>query len=160
MSTPPKADPAIYPKLREHALLHVRLNNLPDDSVHSVLMDWRVGNGTTTVLAAADGTASVYLSSGGGYLGGAQKYPAMRNAALEAVRLATGLFPQFNPTESLNLPTTGEVFFYLTTSKDVRLAVTQEANLRAGQGPFASLGGMMQAIITLYRRNSEPPTTP
>jgi hypothetical protein len=157
MSTPPKADPAIYPKLREHAL-HFRLDNLPADSVHAVLMDWNVGLGTATVLAAADGTASVYLSSGGGNLGGGQKYPAIRHAALEAVRLATALFPHFNPTESLDLPPAGEVFFYLTTSKDVRLAIVQEADLRAGQGPFAALGGMMQTIITQYRRSSSPPT--
>jgi hypothetical protein len=153
MSTPPKADPAIYRKLRDDMLPSTQPGFEPS-AVQKVLMDWNVGNGTTTVLAAADGTASVYLSSGGGYLGGGQKYPAIRNAALEAVRLATGLFPHFKPTESLNLPTAGEIFFYLTTSKDVRLAVAQEADLRAGQGPFASLAGMMQAIITQYRRNS------
>jgi hypothetical protein len=63
MNIPPKADPAIYPKLREHALLKIRLNNLSGDSVHSVLMDWNISNGTATVFATADGTASVYLSS-------------------------------------------------------------------------------------------------
>jgi hypothetical protein len=72
VNKPPKANPAIYPKLREHALLKIRLNNLSGDSVHSVLMDWHVTNGTATVFAAADGTASLYLSSGGGFLGGGQ----------------------------------------------------------------------------------------
>src|SRR5215831_4132356 len=31
-----------------------------------VIMDWPVGNGTATVVAISDGTASIYLSSGGG----------------------------------------------------------------------------------------------
>jgi hypothetical protein len=149
----PKADPTIYPKLREHALLKIRLENLSGDSVHSVLMDWNVSNGTATVLAAADGTASLYLSSGGGFLGGGQKYPELRNAALHAVHLATGLFSHFDTTESIDLPAAGEVFFYLTTSNGVRLAIAKEVNLRTGNDPLASLGAIMQEIITQYRMN-------
>lgn len=148
---PQKADPAIYPKLREHALLRIRLNNLSGDSVHSVLMDWNVSNGTATVLAAADGTASVYLSSGGGFLGGGQKYPELRNAALHAVHLATDLFKYFNATETIDLPVPGDVFFYLTTSNGVRRAIAKEADLRTGIGPLAPLGAIMQRIIMEYR---------
>jgi hypothetical protein len=160
MSAPNKADPAIYPKMREHALLKIRLNNLPDDSVHSVLMDWAVANGTATVLAAVDGTASVYLSSGGGYLGGGQKYPAIREAALQAVHLATKLFWEFAPTEKTDLPLGGNVFFYLTTNKDLRIAMANEETLKAGSDPLSALGAAMQQIITEYRlkfpNNQEP----
>jgi hypothetical protein len=152
MNAPQKADPAIYPKMREHAL-QSRFKNLSGDSVHSVLMDWNVGNGTATVLAAADGTASIYLSSGGGHLGGGQKYPAIRGAALQAIRLATDLISQFKTTETFNLPVAGEVFFYLTTSKDVRLAIAKEADLQTEKEPLAALGAIMQEIITQYRLN-------
>ena len=69
MKTPGKTDPAIYPRLRDKAL-KIRLPNLPPGSVHAVLMDWNVTNGTATVLAGAEGTASIYLSSGGGFIGG------------------------------------------------------------------------------------------
>ena len=48
-----------------------------DHSVHAVLMDWNIGKAVASVLAVADGTASVYLSSGGGYLGGGQRSPVM-----------------------------------------------------------------------------------
>lgn len=154
----PKADPAIYPKLREYALLKIRLKNLEGDSVHSILMDWNINNGTVTVLAAADGTASLYLSIGGGYIGGGQKYPLLRNAALQAVRLAADLFSHFAPTETIDLPAAGDVFFYLTTSNGVRRAVAKDANLRAGSDPLSSLGAIMQEIITQYRLNSPRPT--
>jgi hypothetical protein len=156
MSTPPRADPAIYRKLRDR-MLQTKQPGFEPAAVQSVSMDWHVGNGTATVFAAADGTASIYLSSGGGYLGGGQKYPAIRDAAQQAVRLATDLIPQFKPTESFNLPAAGEVFFYLTTSKDVRLAIVQEADLKMGKDPFLALGGIMQTIITQYRLNSPPP---
>jgi hypothetical protein len=155
MSTPPKADPAIYRKLRDQ-MLQSEQPGFEPGAVQMVLMDWHLGNGTVTVLAAADGTASIYLSSGGGYIGGGQKYPAIRDAALQAVRLATDLISRFNPTESLNLPGADEVFFYLKTSKGVRLAIAREADLKSGQGPLAALGAVMQEVITQYRMNSPP----
>jgi hypothetical protein len=158
MSTPQKADPAIYPMIRENAL-KLRLDNLPDDAVHALLMDWQIGNGTMTVLAAADGTASVYLSSGGGFIGGGQKYPEIHDAAIHAVHLATDLVSNFESTEAYDLPAAGDVFFYRTTNRDVRRAVAKEADLISGKDPLADLGAMMQEIITQYRLNS-PNETP
>jgi hypothetical protein len=156
MINAPKADPAIYPKMRAHAL-EMRLKNLASDAVQIVLMDWNITNGTATVLAAADGTASVYLSSGGGYLGGGQRYPEIRQAALHAIRLATDLFLNFAPAETFDLPARGEVFFYLTTNAGVRRAAAIEANLKAGTDPLSALGGVMQRIITEYRTNFPQP---
>ena len=153
MSSPPKADPAIYRKLRDR-MLQSRQHGFEPAAVQSVLMDWHVGNGTVTVFAAADGTASIYLSSGGGYIGGGEKYPAIRDAAQQAVRLATALSPHFKPTESVDLPPPGEVFFYLTTSEGVRLAVARETDLRMGKDPLVALGGIMQAVVTQYRLNT------
>lgn len=164
MDTPRKADPAVYVRLRQQAL-EKQLPNLPRDTVHIVLMDWHVGNGTATVLAAADGTASLYLSSGGGFLGGGQRYPAIRATALRAVTLAGELLAQFEPAESFALPDPGAVFFYVTTGAGVRFAAAAEARLRAGTDPLAVLGGVMQRIVTEYRllRTDKPPakeTTP
>lgn len=150
MNTPQKADPAIYRSLRENAL-KLRPNSLRNDAVHAVLMDWNVGNGTATVLAAADGSASIYLSSGGGYIGGGQKFPEIREAALQAIQVATSLLSQFKKTETSNLPAEGEVFFYLTNNTGAHLAVATEVKLEAGTDPLGSLGEIMQQIISEYR---------
>jgi len=147
---PHKADPAIYPKLRENAL-KIRLANLANNSVHAILMDWNVPNGTVTVLAAADGTASMYLSSGGGFLGGGQKYPAIREAALHAVNLAMQLSSLFQMAETIDLPPQGDIFFYLASNTGVLRAVATEAKLKIGTDPLASLGAAMQGIVTAYR---------
>lgn len=145
-----KADPAIYSQMRRTAL-EARLRNVPREAVHLVLMDWHVDKGTVTVVAAADGTASLYLSSGGGFIGGGQKVPSLREAALHAVAVATGLRFYFEPTDSTPLPSLGDVTFYMTTAADVRRAVAAEAKLRAGADPLAALGGAMQRIVTEYR---------
>jgi hypothetical protein len=158
MDSSPRADPAMYRKLRDH-MLRSKQPNFEPDAVQAVFMDWHVGNGTATVFAAADGSASVYLSSGGGFLGGGQKYPAICNAALHAVQIAVGLLSQFKSTETIDLPPAGDVYFYLTTSSALRIAVAKEANLRAGTDPLLALGAIMQQIVTQYRLNSPPSST-
>lgn len=156
---PTKADPAIYPKMRANALA-MRDPNLGSGAVSVVLMDWHVANGTASVLAASDGTASIYISSGGGFIGGGQRYPQLREAAQQVVHLATNLISQFAATKTTDLPPSGEVYFYVTTSSGVRRAVAKEANLRNGTDPLMALGNMMQHIVTLYRLTSPQPSAP
>lgn len=150
MDAPHKADPATYAMLRRHAL-ELRLPHFPARALQSVLMDFHVDHGTVTVVACADGTASLYLSSGGGFLGGSQRYPAIREAALHAVALATTLQSHFVTTETSALPPLGDVTFYVTTGLGVRMAVASQARLRAAADPLAGLGGAMQKIVTEYR---------
>jgi hypothetical protein len=145
-----RADPAIYSKLRGHAF-ELRLSGLESRAVHAVLMDWHVSSGTATVLASADGTASIYLSSGGGHLGGGQGHPEIREAALHAVRLATSLLPHFQPTETFDLPGREDVAFYLITGEGVHSAVIREEKLKNGTAALTALGAAMQMIITRYR---------
>jgi hypothetical protein len=148
-----KADPSIYTQMRRHAF-EVRLPKLGRDAVHIVLMDWLIDKGTATVVAAADGAASVYLSVGGGFIGGSEKFPAIRQAALHAVKVATGLQLHFDRAQATPLPSLGDVNFYVTTNDSVRMAVAPEAKLRTGTDPLSSLGAAMQKIITGYRLNS------
>jgi hypothetical protein len=147
----------MYRRLRDQ-MLQSNQPGFEPDAVQAVFMDWNIGNGTATVLAAADGSASVYLSSGGGYIGGGQKYPAIRDAALHAVQIAASLLSQFKSTETIDLPPADEVYFYLKTNTEPRLAVAKEADLRAETDPLASLGAMMQEIITQYRLNFPRPS--
>jgi hypothetical protein len=152
-SAPGKADPAIYPRMRANALaMHGK--TLGSGTVVVVLMDWHVANGTASVLAASDGTASIYLSSGGGFLGGGQRYPQLHDAAQLAVHLADEAISHFQEAPSSDLPPNGEVFFYLTTNNVVRRAVAQESALRNGTDPLLALGNAMQQIVTLYRLTS------
>src|ERR1044072_5497440 len=46
--------------------------NIPanETKIYGVIMDWDVGEGIATVVAFQSGDASVYLSSGGGVIGG------------------------------------------------------------------------------------------
>ena len=113
-------------------------------------MDWGIKTGTVTVIAMSDGSASIYLSSGGGSLGGIGQ-ETIRNAAKKAVTLAATVQPQMQDTKTFPLPATGDVEFYALTDAGVFNANVREADLRTGRGPFISLGNAMQEVITAYR---------
>jgi hypothetical protein len=115
-----------------------------------VVMDWGVTNGTATVMALSDGSASIYLSGGGGYLGGQTKEP-IRAAAHLAVATAAEFQPQMKATTDYVLPASGEVIFYILTDSGVFSASGKEEELREPGHPLGKLGNAMQNIVTQYR---------
>ena len=52
-----------------------------------VIMDWVGSNATATVVAFSNGHASIYLSTGGGFIGGGESksHESVRNAAKKMV---------------------------------------------------------------------------
>ncbi|HUA86813.1 MAG TPA: hypothetical protein VMB85_23310 [Bryobacteraceae bacterium] len=115
-------------------------------------MDWGVTEGSATVVALSDGHASIYLSSGGGYLGGSQSHESIRNAARAAVAAAAEFQPQMKLTSTFPLPRQGEVIFYLLTDEGVFTASGPEQEMSGQQNKLSKLGNAMQLIITEYQK--------
>jgi hypothetical protein len=115
-----------------------------------VLMDWGVNNGIATVVAASDGSASVYLSGGGGYIGGKGQEP-VRLAAQKAVEIARTVQLPSQPTIDFPVPETGGVFFYFLTDAGVFMFRTSVQDLKSPTHPLRTIGDAMQGVITQYR---------
>lgn len=115
-----------------------------------VLMDWGVNNGIATVVASSDGSASVYFSSGGGYIGGRGQEP-IRLAAQKAVDVARAVQLASQPTTEFPLPETGGVFFYFLTDAGVFTFHTSVEDLNSPSHPLRKVGDAMQDVITQYR---------
>lgn len=151
-----KANPDVYYGLRDQ-VLHMKRDKigLPaprhDTDAWAVVMDWGVTRGTATVVAIADGTASIYLSSGGGSLGGGQSHESLRQAALRAVSAAAQVQPEMRAVTNYPLPHEGEVVFYVVTDAGVFSAGAPEKELSAHRHRMSKLGDAMQEIITQYR---------
>jgi hypothetical protein len=101
-----------------------------------------------------DGSASVYLSSGGGYLGGIGQEP-IRKAAQHAVDAAREVQSKMKPAGNYPLPEQGQVTFYVLTDSGVLTATTTQQSLSTHQDPYSRLGDSMQNVITQYRLWSE-----
>jgi hypothetical protein len=144
-----------YTELRNLALRSSRadIGFLPTANptdVWGVVMDWSIGNGIATVAAFADGSASVYLSSGGASIGG-QAHESIRNAAHQALIAANEIRPQTHLTTYFPLPKRGQVYFYLRTDSGVFTARARQKQLRTNAHALSKLGNAMQGVITQYQ---------
>lgn len=145
----------VYAGLRQLALTGSRskLGLAPTSSrtePWGVMMDWGMQKGTATVLAMSDGSASVYFSTGGGYIGGKGQEP-IRIAAERAVDAAKLVQLPQSPTTTFPIPEQHGVFFYLLTDAGVFMFRTSEQELNSNEHPLRKLGDNMQGVITQYR---------
>jgi hypothetical protein len=92
----------------------------PIRGVWGVVMERGFAKGVATVVALADGTASMYLSTGASAVGGGA-YPPAHAAALKLCAEAADLLGQTAPTHEFPSPSKGRVRFYVLTSDGVRV---------------------------------------
>jgi hypothetical protein len=143
-------NPAVYIKLREHVLT-MPLPAKKDQTILMLVMDWYLTSSRASVVAVFDGSASIYLGNGGGFLGGAQESIAIRTAAVQAVKVAELALANFQPVQAADLPDRGNVYFYARTESGLLRAVASEKHLSDATDPMTPLGTAMQNIITQYR---------
>jgi hypothetical protein len=144
-----------YQALRNLALQSSRAKlGLPPTSTPTqpwgVIMDWGLNDGIATTVAFSDGNASVYLSTGGGFLGGAP-HESILKAAKNMVAIAAECQPQTHTTAVYPLPQQSKVYFYLLTDAGVFTASAGQEDLSNHRHPLWQLGEAGQAIITQYR---------
>ena len=91
---------------------------LPTDQtkIYGVVMDWDLGDGTATFISFSTGDASMYLSSGGGLIGGGQ-HENVSTAAKEFIDKAQQYLVKTTKIDSTPLPDKNCVRFYFMTNK-------------------------------------------
>ena len=152
---PPEKAKEIYLGLRNLALTansNLKNSGKPEDPV-AVLMELNTGTGNATIVGYGDGTASIYTSAGGGYLGGGQKYPSIHQAALTLIAVAHRFQARMHTTKDYPLPQKGEVFFYVVTGNGVYTVSAPEVELNRRTHPLTELYAAGQDVITQYRLN-------
>lgn len=120
-------------------------------TMRAVVFDWNIGNGIATVVAFADGTTSLYLSSGGGVIGAGTHEPVARAAAAfreEAARVVS----QFAPTDEFAQPPEDRARYYVVMQdRTLASGYFTSAELQQSGHPFRPLGERAQAVITAIR---------
>ena len=156
-SATPGRDPAeVTGKLRAQ-LLHgtaAEFSIEPVAGVWGVLMEIGYPDAAATLVALGDGTASLYLSSGGGVIGGGP-HPSINAAARRLVGLAGGHLTKMSPTSAFPLPASGEVTFYVLTTKGVLKTGAPEEALGSGNHPLSELFFAGHDVITGLRKVTE-----
>jgi hypothetical protein len=152
--------PEMYASLRDRALqtkiddLGIRVSlaaDAPMPFVYGVVMDVEVDGGTATLVAFITGDASLYLSNGGGRIGGIADphvIEAARNL-IEAARHAD--LAGTTATTAFPGPGPGQVHFFLLTSDGVHLLAAPVALLDSGGHALSPLFGTGDEVFTQFR---------
>jgi hypothetical protein len=114
------------------------------------LMEMAVGDATATIVAVADGTVSLYTSSGGGTIGAGEHLSA-RRAGQRFLKAAADAAPWMTPTTDFPLPSDGHIRFHVRTPEGDVTDEAPEETLRARRHRLAPLYLAGQDLITEIR---------
>ncbi len=115
-----------------------------------VVMELGLQSGTASVVAIADGTVSMYVSTGGGVIG-AGEHAAVRGVAERFRTVAAESRGLLQRTEDFPLPDAGRVRFQVRTRDGDYTGVAPEAALQTGRHPLAELYRAGQDLMTEIR---------
>ena len=137
--------------LRRQALDQVPFSpDSADDQPYGVIVEFLQGDVVVTITAFSTGDASMYLSTGGGVIGGIGQ-PAVAKRARSIVSDVAPLVPQLGRSEAADPPNAGEYCFYvLTPSGRFVCRVNSAATVRK-DGPEATLVRLCGPLVTLMR---------
>ena len=158
-SRPPPSD--VYLGLRTNALNGGSDRGRPPDPhapIRVVLMEMGMPDAVATFVCFRDGTASLYLSTGGGVIGGGE-HESVRSACLEMMSLTNKYAQDFiaacTRVSTFPFPGEGEVFFYLVTGEGVYQARCREDALEEQRDPFSALFNNCHAVMAEVRKIDE-----
>jgi hypothetical protein len=125
---------------------------LPSDKivVYGVVMDWNMGKAIATLTAFQTGDASLYLSSGGGILGGGPR-PSVNSVARQLVAAASEYIDKARKTETTPLPGSNEIRFYLLTNKGTYEVREEMKNFENKTSPWLGLFNEANNVLTALR---------
>jgi hypothetical protein len=124
----------------------------PGDSaqVYGVVMETGYDSAVVTIVSLADGTTSMYFSSGGGTIG-AGEHEKVTNASRAFVAAAGGFLSYAEPTTDFPSPALGEVRFQFLTFGGGLTTSALEDDLGNQRVPLSPLFYAGQDVITAIR---------
>lgn len=128
---------------------------LPKDSrkIYGIITDLDVGNGTATVITYLTGDASIYLSSGGGFIGAGQ-HESVKKVAKDFVNNSNSISSKGMKFKNSELPTKGNANFYFLSNEGQTRISENISKLNSGQSEFSNLFKDLNIVMNQIRLNS------
>lgn len=149
----------VYSGLRQMALSINRSESeisapSPDAPAWGVLMETGHGEVTVTLRALGDGTTSLYLSNGGGILGGNQ-HEALCTATRAFIDQANHSLAHLEPCDVFPIPAAEHTVFYVLTDSGVLTGGALQNDLGYGRHPLSTLFHAGHEVISQLRLISQ-----
>ena len=122
--------------------------------LYGVVIDWDIGDGIVTLVSFMTGDASLYLSSGGGFIGGGGQ-ENIAKASSNLIEKAKHYLDRASLAEATPLPGKGELTFYFLTNKGKFKATEKMQNIQKERSEWLGLFEEASKVITEIRIASE-----
>lgn len=122
-------------------------------NVFGILMETGYPEAVASLVTFAEGTTSLYFSSGGGVIG-AGEHDSVRVTLGPLFHAAELHLDAFEPAPSFPLPTPGRVRFYLRTFRGTLTADCDEQDLGEMRHPLSPVFHAGHAVISAVREAS------
>jgi ribosomal protein S12 methylthiotransferase accessory factor YcaO len=130
--------------LRRHLL-----ETMPEEGT-LVVMDMPMSGAVVSVMSSSLGDASIYVSTGGGFVGGAA-HENVRTAAQAFVEEILRQRATFTETTDFSYPAESNIRFFLRTKEGVFVGEAPQEALMSGTVPLSSAFARAQDVITKVR---------
>jgi hypothetical protein len=142
---------SVYSGLRDRILTldpsSVGIHQTPKtQNVWGLVMDWSLDRAVATIVSLADGTTSLYLSTGGGSIG-AGEHPAAAAASIKALRLAEKVIDDFPGASDSPVPARGKTALTVLTFSGLRRFENDNAAFEDGSSKLSPVANAMQEVI-------------
>ncbi|MEZ4794240.1 MAG: hypothetical protein R2773_01980 [Flavobacteriaceae bacterium] len=129
--------------------------NIPEDSikVYGIVTDLAIDGGTATVVTYLTGDTSLYLSSGGVFIGAGQ-HESVKKVTQAFVDSGHLISFKGTPYSNLDLPAEGYAHFYFLSNKGNTRITENIAAMENGQSEYAQLFTDLNEVITQIRLKS------
>ena len=149
------ADPQVFVGLRSQlfAVAAASLGIEPTEDLVQVwggVMELGMPEGAATIASLADGTTSMYLSTGGGVIGGGE-HEHVAAASIRFLQRLEQELDQLPPDESMDLPDPDSVAFYAFTYRGRRRREETEQAVSSEDHPLFRLYAAGHGMITALR---------
>ncbi len=130
--------------------------SLPTDEtiVYGIIMDWGIDAATATIVSYQTGDTSIYLSSGGGIIGGGQHGNVSR-VAKQFVNLGQIFLDKATKTENTTLAENDTIKFYFLTNSGVYLGQEHMKNFENKKSIWLPLFEKANLLLTELRETTE-----
>jgi hypothetical protein len=151
----PTRDP--YTAFREHGLSverpSIQIAQPPAERpVWGMLMEIGVSKDVVvSLLSFADGSSSLYFSSGSAIIGG-HAHESVRRASAVFLATANECHLRMKPTQSSPPPAPGQVAFYARTDAGLLAIHVGESDLKTGRNPLSPVYIAGHGVITEFRK--------
>lgn len=148
----------LYHPLRQMAFAmtpeRLGVTDLKADNIYGVIMDWHLEEGIMTLVTYKTGDASMYLSTGGGVIGGGH-HENVNKASKQFVKFGDGYLSMTARTDLTSAPENDCVRFYFLTATGKYYAEEKMVNFENNTSPWLEYFEEANKVISELRMTSE-----